>query len=94
MTRSPRGVTMRSATCSSDNIGSPRLLKPIQRALHTTPALVEDVRVDHRGAYVGVPKQFLHRSNIVAGGQKMRSERVPQRVRTDGLGDPRFTRAT
>jgi hypothetical protein len=45
--------------------------------------------VDHRRRHIGMPQQFLHRADVVAGLQQMRRERV-----SDGrcrAGAPRFS---
>jgi hypothetical protein len=45
--------------------------------------------VDHRRRHIGMPQQFLHRADVVAGLQQMRRERV-----ADGrcrAGAPRFS---
>lgn len=42
------------------------LVQCVERAAHPSPTLVEYVRVDHRRRYVGMPQEFLHRTNVVA----------------------------
>ena len=44
---------------------TPRSGSPIQRTQHPMRTAIHDMRVDLRGADILVPKQFLHRSNIV-----------------------------
>ena len=39
--------------------------QPIHRAADTQRAAVEDVQVHHRRAHIPVPKQFLHRADVV-----------------------------
>jgi hypothetical protein len=34
-------------------------------APNSSPAAIQDVRINHRGAYVVVPEQLLHGSNMV-----------------------------
>ena len=52
-----------------------REIQPIQRALHPA-ADVQNVGVNHRLFNVRVPEQFLHRPNVRAALQQMRSERM------------------
>jgi hypothetical protein len=35
-------------------------------ASNPSPAAIQDVSINHRGAYVVVPEQLLHGSNIIA----------------------------
>lgn len=44
--------------------------------------------VDHRGQHILVTEQFLNRSGIVAVGQQMRGETVPEAVTADRLVNP------
>ena len=48
--------------------------KPVKRAQHPAPALVQHMRVDHGGRDVGVAAQSLHRADIVAALQQVRGE--------------------
>jgi hypothetical protein len=44
-------------------------------ALHTSASrLIQDVSIDHRGTHILVPKQLLHRPDIVTISQKMRGK--------------------
>src|SRR5882672_9399590 len=70
-------------------IGRARLLDAVERAPHAAPALVQHMGVDHRSRDIRMPEQFLHRADVVAGFNEVRGERVAQRVRAHGLGDPR-----
>ena len=45
------------------------------------------MRVDHRGADIGVAQQFLHSTDVVAGLQQVGGETVAQGVRRSGLLD-------
>ena len=51
------------------------------------PALVEDVRVDHRRLHVRVAQQFLHGADVVAVFEQVRREAVAERVAADRLLD-------
>ncbi len=44
------------------------------------------MRIDHRGPDVAVAQKYLDRADVVIGLQKMRRERVPERVAGDSLG--------
>ena len=46
--------------------------------------------VDHRGANVGVPQEFLDCANVVAVLKQMRRERVSQGVAGRTLVNPRL----
>ncbi len=61
--------------------------QPVQRARHTATAAVQHMRVDHGCRNVRVPKQFLHRANVVPGLKKVRCKRMTQSVGRDGLED-------
>jgi len=52
-----------------------------------TAAFVQDVGVNHCCRNVLVPQQFLHGSDIVSVGKKMRCKAVPEAVATDGFVD-------
>jgi hypothetical protein len=58
----------------------------VERALDAAAAPVQDVRVDHRRAHVGVPEQLLDGPDVVPGLQQVRRERVPERVAGGRLG--------
>jgi hypothetical protein len=49
--------------------------------------LIQHVRVDHCGAHVAVAEQFLDRSDVIAGFEQMRRERVTKRVARSGPRD-------
>ena len=63
----------------------------VSGAADAASASVEHMGVNHGGAYVFVTQEFLHRTNIVAGGQQVRGERVPECVTGDALREARFT---
>lgn len=48
----------------------------VERACHRTGREAQHVCVDHRGAYIGVAEQFLHRADIGAALQQVGGERV------------------
>ena len=50
------------------------VLQSIDRAVDTTPAPIQDVRVNHGRAHVPVPEQFLHRPNVIAILQEVSGE--------------------
>jgi hypothetical protein len=50
---------------------------------------LQHVRVDHRRAHVPVPEQLLNGTDVVAVLEQMRRERVPQRMGSGALGEPR-----
>jgi hypothetical protein len=83
--------------------GTGGTLQLVQRTLDSCGAGCADVRVDHRGAQVGVPQQLLDRADILAILQQVCGKAVPQRMagglfenprafdrRGDGLLDGRF----
>lgn len=51
-------------------------------------APVEHVNIGHRSPYVFVPQQLLHRSDVIAGVQKVGGETVAQGAAAHGFGDP------
>ena len=48
----------------------------VSGALHAVPTPVEDVGVDHRRGDIAVPKQLLHRPDVVSGFEQMRRKAV------------------
>ena len=46
------------------------------------------MRVNHCGTDISMPKEFLHRSNIIAILEQVSCERMAERVATGGLGYP------
>ena len=61
----------------------------IHRTANASTADLQHMRVDHRRADVRMAEQLLHRANVVAGLQQVRSKRVPQGVRRRGRMDTR-----
>ena len=61
--------------------------KSVHRASDSSPTPIQNMRVDHRGAHVGVPEQLLNRADVVAVFQKMRAEGMAQGVRAGWLRD-------
>ncbi len=61
----------------------------IQRTTDAYSRLLHHVRVDLCRAHILMSEQFLHRPNIIAILQKMRRERMPQRVAACPLVNPR-----
>ena len=59
----------------------------IKRARRAVATLVEDMRVNRRGADIAVAEQLLHRPDVVSGREQMGGERMPERVAADRLGD-------
>jgi hypothetical protein len=55
-------------------------LELVEWAPDTSPALVQDVRIDHRRTNVAMPEQFLDRSDVVPGLEQMGREAVPERM--------------
>ena len=58
----------------------PPTLQMIGRTRHAQPATVENVRVDHRRAQIGVPEQFLNGPDVRPALEQMGREGVPERV--------------
>src|SRR6266700_2402909 len=61
--------------------------KPVQRAHHASPTLVQHVRVDHRRRDVRMPEQLLHGADVVAIVQQMGGKGMAQRVAGHALVD-------
>ncbi len=59
----------------------------VRRTAYASSSPVEDMRVDHRGADVLVPEEFLDRPVIIPILQEMGSERMPEGVAGDGFLD-------
>src|SRR3990170_7201867 len=64
-----------------------RALNAIERAGDAAAALVEDVRVDHRGRDILVAEKLLDGADVIAALQQMRGETVPQDMRRHGFCD-------
>src|SRR5450759_765622 len=61
----------------------------IQGAGHALAALLEHMRVDHRGGDIGMAQEFLDGSDVCAPLQEVRRKTVPEGVRADDLGQGR-----
>lgn len=48
---------------------------------------IQDMRVDHRGAHIPMPEQFLDRPDVIAVFQQMRGERMAEAMAACGFGD-------
>jgi hypothetical protein len=55
-------------------------------AVNAATAMIQDVRVDHCGAPIVVPYEFLHGSNVIAILKQLRRKRMAKRVRACRLG--------
>jgi hypothetical protein len=66
----------RGISRSADSRPGPEL---IERTTDAPAALIEHVRVDHRGADVAVSEQFLDRADVIASFKKMGRERMTKR---------------
>ena len=63
--------------------------KPVRRALDAPPAPVQHMRIDHRGADIGMPEQFLDGADVVSILKKVGREGVAQGVAACRLRDAR-----
>jgi hypothetical protein len=63
------------------------LLREVQGTPNAPAAAVEDVGVDHCRADVPVAKKFLDGPDVVPFFEEMGSERMPERVAGDSLGE-------
>src|SRR5690606_6466676 len=54
--------------------------QPLRRTPHPEPAPIEHVGVDHRGRYIPMPQQLLHRANVIPRLKQVRREGMPQRM--------------
>jgi hypothetical protein len=48
----------------------------IERTEYATPAPIEHVGIDHGRLYIAMAEQLLHCSNVMAGLEQMRGERL------------------
>jgi hypothetical protein len=62
----------------------PRPEQHIERAADRAPAIVQDMRVNHRCFDTAVAKQFLHGPNVVAGSEPQLTAATAERC-----GQPR-----
>src|SRR5688500_7524821 len=67
---------------------SPLASESIRRAQDAAASAIQDVRIDHRGAHVGVAKQVLHGADVVTVPQQFRREGVSKSVRSGRLREP------
>lgn len=63
------------------------LLREVQGTPNAPASAVEDVGVDHRRADVPVAEKFLDGPDVVPFFEEMGSERMPERVAGDPLGE-------
>lgn len=59
----------------------------VDRAGYGNSGPVQDMGVNHRRRYVGMPRQFLQGADIVAIFQQVRCKRMTQRVAVHFLAD-------
>src|SRR5687768_1082442 len=64
----------------------------IDGAAHAERTAIEDVRVHHRRAHVGMVQQLLHGPNVVAILEQMCRERMPEGVWPDTFDDAGLSR--
>src|SRR6266404_2863657 len=60
----------------------------IGRRTDSRGSAIQHVRVDHRGGDVLVAEEPLHGPDVVSGFQKMRRERLPERMAARWLANP------
>lgn len=46
--------------------GTSKASQSVGRTANAAPTSVQDMGVDHRGAHISVPQQFLDRSDVIA----------------------------
>src|SRR5688572_2997599 len=61
----------------------------VDRATHAERPAIEHVRVDHGRRHVAMPEQLLDRTDVVAGLEQRRRERMAKAVARRGFGEPR-----
>jgi hypothetical protein len=61
------------------------LPQDVHRASDAPPTAVENVRVDHRRAYIAMPQQFLDRPEVVTVLEEVSGKRVTEGVAGDML---------
>jgi hypothetical protein len=70
-------------------------LRAVQRSVewthHTQRTLSQNVGVDHGGADVRMPEQFLHRADVASRLKQVRSEAVAERVAGSRLRNARLS---
>ena len=65
----------------------------IGRTSHSQCTSIEDVRIDHRCADIGMAKELLDCANVVPVFEQMRGKRMPERMATDALRDSSLSRS-
>src|SRR6188508_2660459 len=65
--------------------GVVRLRQLLERAARARGRVTQHVGVDHRGADIAVPEQFLNASDVDPAVEQVSRERMPKRVRGDLL---------
>lgn len=65
-----------------------RLSETVQWTLHTKPSTIQHMCVHHRRADVRMPQQLLHGPNILARLEKVRGERMTERVAPTRFDSP------
>ena len=77
--------------CKRSHITATRFVRSqtIGRTSHSQCTSIEDVRVDHRCADIGMAKELLDCANVVPIFEQMRGKRMPERMATDALRDSR-----
>jgi hypothetical protein len=75
--RSPCPTTVPPAPSARDTVpgcAGDMNSEPVQRADHAAPALVQHMRINHRGGHVRMAEQFLHRADVIARLQQVCGE--------------------
>ena len=59
----------------------------VGRTTDSESAAIQDMSIDHRRPNIAMPKELLHRADIIARRKEVSGERVPERVTGRQLGD-------
>ena len=80
--------------CKRSHITATRFVRSqtIGRTSHSQCTSIQDVRVDHRCADIGMAKELLDCANVVPVFEQMRGKRMPERMATDALRDSSLSR--
>jgi hypothetical protein len=72
-------VQLRTAAAlnTAQNLAANRS-QPVGWASYAKATPVQDVRIDHRRAYIGMPQQLLHRADVIPALQQVCGERMPE----------------
>jgi len=72
-------VQLRTAAAlnTAQNLAANRS-QPVGWASYAKATPVQDVRINHRRAYIGMPQQLLHRADVIPGLQQVCGERMPE----------------